>query len=190
MIENWAIILIHQFVFQGMFVTKNILLRRQTGKQIRGKNKEANVSIIFFITFIGIAFGISALNLPFSTVHLLSSATAIILASILLLVNVIIALLSLLHLKESWRVGVIEGQKTELITTGIYKFTRNPYFVSYLLMFAAYTILLQNLVLLSLSFVGFFLIHKMITKEEEYLYASHGSDYSNYKKKIPRYIIV
>jgi hypothetical protein len=48
----WLIILLHQFVFQGMFVLKNIILQNKIGKQIRGKNIEATISIVFFAFFI------------------------------------------------------------------------------------------------------------------------------------------
>ncbi|MCP4370343.1 MAG: isoprenylcysteine carboxylmethyltransferase family protein [Deltaproteobacteria bacterium] len=93
-------------------------------------------------------------------------------------------------MKDSWRVGVLEDQKTELVTTGIYRFTRNPYFVSYFLMFAAYTVLLQNLILFGLSILGFLIVHKMIMKEEKYLYSVHGDTYEQYKTKVPRYMII
>ena len=93
-------------------------------------------------------------------------------------------------LKDSWRVGVLENQQTELIEDGIYRFSRNPYFLSYLIMFAAYTILLRNIILLVLSFVGFALIHAMVLKEEKYLAALHGEKYRQYQKKVPRYIII
>ncbi len=188
--ETWFIILLHQLVFQGMFVTKNITLRRKTGKQIRGNNREATISIVFFVLFIGVAVGISILKQPFGEVQLLNGFFAMILGLVLLFLNLIVSGASLTNLKDSWRVGVLEDQKTELIATGIYRFTRNPYFVSYLLMFAAYTILLQNLILFGLSIIGFLFVHKMTIKEEKYLYSVHGDAYVQYKTKVPRYVIV
>ena len=169
---------------------KNIILHRRTGKQIRGKNREATNSIVFFVLFIGVAVGISILKQPFGEVQLLNNFLAIIVGLALLFLNLVISGASLINLKDSWRVGVLEDQKTELITTGIYRFTRNPYFVSYLLMFAAYTVLLQNLILFGLSIVGFLFVHKMIMKEEEYLYSVHADAYVQYKIKVPRYIII
>ncbi len=188
--ETWIVILIHQLVFQGMFVTKNIILRRKIGKQIRGKNIEATISIAFFVLFIGVAVGISVLKQPFGEVQLLTGFLAMISGLVILFLNLIVSGASLMNLKDSWRVGVIDDQKTELITSGIYRFTRNPYFVSYLLMFAAYTVLLQNLILFGLSIVGFLFVHKMIMKEEKYLYSVHGDAYLEYKMKVPRYIII
>ncbi len=190
MIETGFIILIHQLIFQGMFTAKNIYLRRNTRKQIHGKNKEAVNFIFFSALFIGVAFASAFLEQPLGKVQLLSSFFSMTLGILLLSLNLIISIASLISLRDSWRVGILEDQKTELIVTGIYRFTRNPYFLSYLLMFAAYTILLQNLVLLGLSIAGFFLIHKMIRKEEEYLYSVHGDAYIRYKRDAPRYIII
>jgi protein-S-isoprenylcysteine O-methyltransferase Ste14 len=190
MVELWLVILLHQLVFQGMFVTKNIILSRKTSKQIRGNNKEANSSIAFFVVFICLALGLSIYSPSFGEIQLLNDGSAKILGIGLLFLNLMVSGASLLHLKDSWRVGILADQRTNLVTEGIYRFTRNPYFVSYLLMFAAYTVLLQNIMLLGLSLLGFSLIHKMIMKEEEYLYSRHGKTYLQYKTKVPRYIII
>ncbi len=188
--NTWLIILLHQLLFQGMFVMKNIILYRKIGKQIRGKNIEATISIIFFTFFIVVAVGMSFFNQPLGSIQLLNDLLAITLGLTLLILNIVVSGASLINLKDSWRVGVLEDQKTELITTGIFRFTRNPYFVSYFLMFAAYTVLIQNLILFGLSILGFLFVHKMIIKEEKYLYSIHGDAYVQYKRKVPRYVII
>lgn len=188
--EVWIIILFHQLLFQAMFVTKNIILYMRIGKQIRGDNKEATISIIFFTLFIGVSVGISILNNSFGKAHLLNDFLAMVIGLVILILNLFISLASLISMKDSWRIGVLENQKTELVTSGIYRFTRNAYFVSYLLMFVAYTVLLQNVILLGLSVLGFVFIHKMIIKEEIYLHSVHGVTYTQYKTKVPRYLIL
>ena len=141
--EIWVIVLIHQIIFQGMFVIKNIVLSKKTGQQVRGKNKEATVSIVFFAVFIFVTLVFDIFETTTGEIRILSNSAAIISGTVLLLLNLTISLLSLIDLKDSWRAGVLENEKTELVSSGIYKFTRNPYFLSYLIMFAAYTIILQ-----------------------------------------------
>lgn len=187
--ETWILILLHQLIFQGMFVIKNSLLRNKIGKKIRGDNIEATISIIYFASFIIAAIVISFINPSFSKMQLLSEHLALSIGIAFLLINLLVSAASLIHLKDSWRVGVLEDQKTELVTSGIYQFTRNPYFVSYFLMFAAYTVLLQDLILFILSVIGVIFTHKMIVKEESYLFSVHGGSYTQYKKNVPRYII-
>ncbi len=188
--EAWIILFIHQLLFQAMFVTKNIVLRRKIKKPIRGKNREATVSIIFFSIIIVIAFIISFFKLPFGSVLLINDSMAVNIGLILLVLSLFMSGESLIHLGDSWRVGVLEDQKTELVTSGIYRFTRNPYFLSYLLMFAAYTVLLQNVILFGLSIAAIFFVHNMVLKEEKYLLAKHGDSFSEYKNKVPRYLII
>lgn len=188
--KTWLVILLHQLVFQGMFVMKNLILRRKIGEQIRGKNIEATILIVFFTFFIVVAIGMSFFNQPLGEIQFLNNHLAMTFGLGLLFLNLVISGASLINLKDSWRVGILEDQKTELVTTGIYRYTRNPYFVSYFLMFAAYTVLLQNLILLALSMLGFLFVHKMIIKEEKYLYSVHGDAYLQYKMKVPRYVIV
>ena len=184
------IILFHQAIFQGMFFAKNISLRGKIGKQIKGNNREANRSICFFALFIGLSAVLSCFGTPVGTVRLVTDNTASYLAILLLFVNLIFGAASLIGMKDSWRVGVLEGQHTDLIEEGIYRFSRNPYFVSYLAMFVAYAVLLQNMVLLGLSFIGFTLIHAMIKKEERHLTEVHGQRYIRYKESAPRYFVV
>ncbi len=190
MYDSVLVILIHQTIFQGMFVAKNISLRHRLGIPVRGRNREANLSIIFFSLFIALSILLGLFDKPFGTVNLAARTTALGVALALLAVNVLVGAASLIGLRDSWRVGVLENQQTDLIEGGIYRFSRNPYFLSYLIMFAAYTVLLQSVILLVLSFIGFALIHAMVLKEEKHLTALHGQKYHQYKQRVPRYLII
>jgi protein-S-isoprenylcysteine O-methyltransferase Ste14 len=185
----FKVILLHQILFQGMFLAKNIYLRHKLGVAVRGGNREANLAIIFFAVFIALSlvFALSE-NAP-GRVALLSPAAALATATVVLVLNLLVAAASLLGLRDSWRVGIIEDQQTALVEDGIYRYSRNPYFLSYLLLFAAYTVLLQNLVLALLGAVGFVLIHAMVRREEHYLAAVHGDTYREYCGRVPRYLI-
>ncbi len=189
MIKPWLILLIHQVLYQGMFFAKNIHLKKSIGKKIRGHNIEATLSILFFICFIGLALFFAATSRPQGTLPLITPAVSRGMAFFMLLTNLIISGAALLHLKDSWRVGVLEDQKTALVTTGIFAYSRNPYFVSYLLMFFAYALLLGSLILFTLSLLGWLLIHLMILKEEKYLLNVHKDAYRQYTENVPRYLL-
>ncbi len=153
--ESWIIILVHLIIFQGMFITKNITLGRKIKKKIRGKNIEATISIIYYSLIIA-ALSLSVFNLSFGKLQLTQDSTATIAGIALLIFSLIISAATLVDLGDSWRVGVLGDQATELVTSGIYRLTRNPYFISYLLMFVGYTVILQNLLLLSLTVIAIF----------------------------------
>lgn len=184
------LILVHQLLFQGMFFAKNYSLRRKLGKPIRGFNPEANLSIAFFAVFIGLALYLALSRGDPGGTGLIPDNMATLIGLLLMLANLVTGLASLKDLGDSWRVGVIEEQQTRLIESGIYRFSRNPYFLSYLLMFAAYTVLLQSLLLLLLSFIGLGMVHAMVLKEERYLATTHGEAYQQYMARVPRYFLV
>ena len=184
--DTW-LILLHQLLFQGMFFAKNLLLQRRLGHTIRGFNPEANLSIAFFVIFISISLWLSLGSDTHRTIGLLGGVMQAT-AGLFMLASLGIAAASLKDLGDSWRVGVIEAQETELIERGVYRFSRNPFFLAYLLMFAAYTTLLNSALLLVLSAVGFGMVHAMILREERYLASKHAADYEHYRQRVPRYL--
>lgn len=132
---------------------------------------------------------LTTLDTPIGSCQLLDPSLTYVITTGLLILNLTISVFSLIHLRDSWRVGVIEKQQTELITTGIYSLTRNPYFLSYNIMFVSYALLLQNTILVILTIIGFLLVHWMILKEESYLRKIHRDQYDDYCSEVSRYIL-
>ncbi len=188
--EQTLIILLHQLLFQGLFLGKNLLLRRKLGTPIRGGNPEANRAVMFFAVFIAVALGLAWSGTELGRLPLLPDTAATVTCLLLLAANLALGGASLKDLGDSWRVGVIEEQQTTLVVDGVYRLTRNPYFVAYLLMFAAYTVLLQNVLLLALAGIGCGMVHAMITREERYLDRVHGDAYRHYRARVPRYLLL
>ncbi len=176
------VIFVHQLLFQGIFMGKNIYLRKKLGRHIRGHNPEALLAIAYFAVFILCAI-VQATGVSPDGANLLFGL-------LLMILSLGVAAASLYDLGDSWRVGVIEEQTTQLVEAGIYRFSRNPYFLSYLLMFAAYSIYLHSYLLAIMSLLGFVLIHRMVLKEEQHLAVAHGEEYRQYKERIPRYLLL
>ena len=186
--ESAALIILHQLLFQGMFFVKNISLQRKLHQPIRGFNLEANLSIAFFVFFIAVSIYLALTSNHIIDQQLVPTYVAQIGGVLLMLANLAMGLAALKHLGDSWRVGVLEEQTTELVESGIYRISRNPFFVAYLLMFAAYTVLLQSPALLLLSLLGFAMVHSMVRREETYLQSVHGATYNAYRQRVPRYL--
>lgn len=187
------ILISHLFLFESMFFVKNIILTKKLKGSIRGKNKEASLSIFLFAVTIIIAITSilsGYLNELFISIPVLSNEYFIFIGMFLLFINLIISFLALLQMRDSWRVGIKEGDKTDLIIGGIFKITRNPYFLSYIVLFLAYILLVANILVIISSLLAFISIHKMIMKEEEYLEALHGKKYLDYKNDVPRYFLL
>ena len=78
---------------------------------------------------------------------------------------------------------------TQLVSTGIFRFSRNPMYLSLLLMLIAWTVWLGN----SLAWIGvlaFILVINrfQIAREETYLESKFGDEYRHYKQKVRRWL--
>jgi protein-S-isoprenylcysteine O-methyltransferase Ste14 len=85
----------------------------------------------------------------------------------------------------------VEPWKTtrRIVTTGIYKYSRNPIYLSFIVIGLGIAFALDNLwiVLAQLSTIGF-LQKYVISKEERYLESKFGEEYLNYRRKVRRWI--
>lgn len=56
----------------------------------------------------------------------------------------IVFVISVLTMKDSWRAGVSETDKTELVTDGIYQISRNPAFLGFDLVYIGILLMFFN----------------------------------------------
>ena len=68
----------------------------------------------FFGLFIIVSFLFSLINISFGTLNLIPETVATAIAIVLLASSILIGAASLIGLKDSWRVGILEDQQTEL----------------------------------------------------------------------------
>lgn len=99
-----------------------------------------------------------------------------------------IFLLSVLCMKDSWRAGIPDKDKTKLVTTGIYKYSRNPAFLGFDFMYIGVLLMYGNLLTLGFSIFAMAMLHLQILQEERYLESTFGAVYMEYKSKVFRYL--
>ncbi len=105
------------------------------------------------------------------------------------LIGDVIFVISVLTMRDSWRAGVLETDKTELVTTGIYQISRNPAFLGFYLVFIGILLMFFNWVLFAVSIFAMVMYHLQIANvEEEYLAIAFREEYLEYKKKVNRYL--
>jgi protein-S-isoprenylcysteine O-methyltransferase Ste14 len=165
------------------------LLSKSLGKNIKSNSGLVNTSV-FFAGITAILF-IAYLSMPQIGEHLnifYSSNILTIIGSILITAGLGVCCIASLALKKSWRIGVDEKEKTDLITDGIYRISRNPYFASYDLVLLGMVLCLLSPFLIIPVLITMVLFHLMILKEEAYLEIQHQDKYIKYKKEVRRYI--
>jgi protein-S-isoprenylcysteine O-methyltransferase Ste14 len=93
-----------------------------------------------------------------------------------------------LNLGASWRIGIDEGHRPGLVTTGFYRFCRNPIFFAILIMLAGYTLLLPTRLSLALLVGAFVGMRQQVLTEEAYLTRTYGDAYRAYARHVGRFV--
>ena len=91
-------------------------------------------------------------------------------------------------MKDSWRAGIPEKDKTKLVTKGIYKISRNPAFLGFDLMYIGILLIFFNYGLLLFTVYVIMMLHLQVLQEEKYMEKTFGNEYLQYKNKVFRYI--
>ena len=99
-----------------------------------------------------------------------------------------IFLIAVLCMKDSWRAGIPEKDKTELVTGGIYAFSRNPAFLGFDLMYIGVLFMYCNILTGAFTVFAVVMLHMQILQEERYMASTFGEEYLSYKKRVFRYL--
>jgi protein-S-isoprenylcysteine O-methyltransferase Ste14 len=81
-----------------------------------------------------------------------------------------------------------EQETITIIKEGIFAHVRHPLYLSIVLTYLAFSILTMSLICIILWILIFILYNKMVNYEEKDLEKTFGEEYSNYKKKVPKWI--
>ena len=105
----------------------------------------------------------------------------------LLVLSLILVWVAQSQMANSWRIGIDEKNKTELVTTGLFSFSRNPIFLGVMIANIGLLLIIPNaftLLIVSLSTIS---INTQIRLEETFLKTSHGQAYEEYLGKVRRW---
>lgn len=103
--------------------------------------------------------------------------------------GVVVFIVSLLEMRDSWRAGVPEKAETELVTTGIYRYSRNPAFLGFDLIYIGILLMFFNPILFAVTVITIFAFHlQIVNVEEPFMMEAFGKTYMDYTKTVCRYI--
>ena len=176
-------------VFYGIYFAK-MLAQKRRGIRTRqiGKRKEQSIHrvellmsiatlAVVIAQIVSIAFGWSGLA---ANVRFIGYGFGIL--------GDLIFLFSVLSMKDSWRAGIPDQDRTELVTSGIYRFSRNPAFLGFDLMYIGVMLMYCNLLTVPLTVFAIVMLHLQILQEERYLEETFGVAYREYKRHTLRYL--
>lgn len=174
--------------FYTFYIIKIIILKQQSIKtnQMGIGNKPGKVLLIERImscaTVLTIVFDVGSIFLvkqfPAKEIRIAGIVTGII--------GVTFFASATITMKTSWRVGIPE-ERTSLITDGIYKWSRNPAFLGFDLLYLSVCLMFFNIPLVCVSVWAAVMLHLQILQEETHMLNMFGNEYVLYKKHTLRY---
>ena len=173
-------------VFYGIYFAK-MLAQKRRGIRTRqiGQRKEKSihtVELLMSMATLGVVIA-QLVTIAFGWSCLAANARFVI-----GMLGDLIFLLSVLCMKDSWRAGIPDQDHTELVTSGIYRFSRNPAFLGFDLMYIGVMLMYCNLLTVPLTVFAIVMLHLQILQEERYLEETFGAAYREYKRHTFRYL--
>ena len=176
-------------VFYGIYLVKQWRQKRrgiQTMQIGRGKDAQTHtVETLMGIATVGI-IPAQLLSIAFGWSHL--HANARFTGFCVGLLGDLIFLISVVCMKDSWRAGIPVKDKTELVTDGVYAYSRNPAFLGFDLQYIGVLLMYCNLLTGVFTAFAITMLHLQILQEERYLTAAFGAEYLEYRHQVLRYL--
>lgn len=169
-----------------------MLKQRKAGirtNQMGKGNKESKtriVEIVLGILTVGIVI-VEVISIGIGT-QLLGSA-GLLTGCMLMAIGDGVFITAMYTMRDSWRAGIPIKDKTELVTKGIYRMSRNPAFLGFDLVYIGAAIAFTNSVLVIITAAAIIALHMQILEEEKFLIQRFGEVYIDYKKQVGRYFI-
>ena len=177
-------------LMMGMVLTRAFIMKRRGveamhfGKIDKTDNLIPPFALFYFYLIFAAAFGWTA---P-STGEFFNSDAVGWTGVVLCLGGLTLLAWSLVSFGQSFRVGIDMERPDKLITTGIFAFTRNPIYVGFALILLGQFLIFSSWLLLAYLVAGYWLFHRQVLREEEFLSRHYGRDFEGYCKRVRRYV--
>ncbi len=177
-------------VFYAIYLGKMRLQKRkgiQTDQMARGKlkNKVFYIELILKIATYSVV-AVEVLSVVFIAPSL---PQVLVMCGVCLgFTGDVLFALSVITMRDSWRAGIAENDKTEIITNGIYSISRNPAFLAFDCVYIGLLLMFFHWVLLIFTIFAITMLHLQILQEEAFLTKAFGGEYINYQSKVCRYL--
>jgi protein-S-isoprenylcysteine O-methyltransferase Ste14 len=123
-----------------------------------------------------------------SPIAWMNSSVLMMIGITLLVLALIWVLIAQIQMGDSWRIGIDAETKSALVQHGLFGVSRNPIFLGMLVMLVGLLLILPTSATLTITVLGFVLIHVQVRLEEAFLIEKYGEDYRKYQMSVRRWI--
>ena len=112
-----------------------------------------------------------------------------VICTVLIVVSLILPVLAFKTLERSKTTHKVSKPTTAIVSVGIFRYSRNPIYLSGFILFIGISFITNSLIMLILIIPLFFVIREGVVKrEEKYLEWKFGEEYLDCKKQVRRWI--
>lgn len=194
---GWAALAL-LFGYIALFFWGGTLAAQAAGRPVwlfsRAKGRDRLAAIGFRMAFVLAFFG-PLLWLALGPLHKLdpfwTEGRAVILGLVGVLVaglGAMVAFAAQMSMGSSWRVGVVVGETGDLVSGGLYRFSRNPTFLGQAALLAGVAMAVPSAPTIIALVLFLWSASTQIHSEEAALRAAIGPDYDLYCRSVPRLI--
>jgi protein-S-isoprenylcysteine O-methyltransferase Ste14 len=180
-------------VFYGAYAAKALLLKRRgirvnsLGKGQKPKAALRTEQALRAATALGVVVQLGSVAFP-SLPGALPAVTLVSWAGVgLMAAGSLTFLAAIAAMRDNWRAGFHAKQTTSLVTTGVYRFSRNPAFVGFDLLYLGCALAFPNVFQIVIAGAALALFHLQILGEETHCAKAFGQSYAAYSAQVRRY---
>jgi protein-S-isoprenylcysteine O-methyltransferase Ste14 len=181
------------FIFTAVF-GRMILQYRMTGDygiRFAGKSSppvQIAASLLLSASGLLILFYTLGLTVGYLTLSFQPGAVQMAIGYLLYFSGLSIVLVSQHQMGCTWRVGVDLNEETKLITTGLFKYVRNPIYTGLFIGCIGLWCISPSIILILGLLILYISVELFVRKvEEPYLHEQFGSEYEKWHHSTPRY---
>ena len=173
----------------GMVLGRVVLMRRHGIEALNfGKIDKSDFLILPFALFYFYIVIANAFNfISVTTQELFHSETVAWIGVIFCIGGLLLIIWSLISFGQSFRIGIDLDNPDQLITSGVFAYSRNPIYVAFAMILFGQFLIFSNWILLSYFGAALWLFHRQVLREEDYLKVHYGKEYSEYCYHVRRY---
>jgi protein-S-isoprenylcysteine O-methyltransferase Ste14 len=102
--------------------------------------------------------------------------------------SLLFMLIAQIQMGASWRIGIDNTNRTELVSTGLFGISRNPIFLATRVILLGFFFVVPNAITLAILAVGEVLTQVQVRLEEKHMSNLHPAAYDHYASKVPRWL--
>lgn len=185
------IIFYHQLMFQALLFWKTFSLNNFLNKSVITLSAKNIRFALVFVLFLSICLSSASSYLTYQSllpIDIMDRGIADLITFFSLALSIRILFMVLYESRRSWRIGIDQHDKTELITDGIFRISRNPLMLCYFLTVLGYSMMIPNLAVITAGITFLYFGNCLVVTEEHYLESIHKQSYHQYKEDVGRYL--